>query len=246
MAAKKPSHAPPAGPDLDEELTETQRKILTAALDVFSEKGFDGASTAEIAQRAGVAEKTIFAHYGSKQGLLVKTLTPSVFKLVEPDAFDSLAEVLRPGRSLADFLRSFIRNRIEIAKRHPKRMKLVFQEAMLRPEVRDAMRNKMGQRMAPLVFGAFADLQQRGELRTDVPVRTIFRTIASVTMGFSLARFILELDTEGELDAEIENIVALLVSALSPPAKKNDASPPDKSKAATVPLVRAKKAKPSR
>jgi AcrR family transcriptional regulator len=48
-------------------LTNTQKKIIDAAIKVFSEKGFEGATTSEIAQEAGVAEGTIFRHFSTKK-----------------------------------------------------------------------------------------------------------------------------------------------------------------------------------
>jgi len=48
---------------------ETQEKILTAAIAVFAERGFDGASTHEIAQRAGVNQPLILYHFRSKERL---------------------------------------------------------------------------------------------------------------------------------------------------------------------------------
>jgi TetR/AcrR family transcriptional regulator len=47
----------------------TREAILTAALDVFSERGFDGASTREIATRAGVTQPLLNYHFSSKDEL---------------------------------------------------------------------------------------------------------------------------------------------------------------------------------
>lgn len=42
---------------LDEEkMTEKQKKIVQASIEVFAEKGYAGSSTSEIAKKAGVAE----------------------------------------------------------------------------------------------------------------------------------------------------------------------------------------------
>ncbi len=50
---------------------ETRARVLTAAAELFALKTYDKASTADIAQSAGVAEGSIFYHFGSKRGLLV-------------------------------------------------------------------------------------------------------------------------------------------------------------------------------
>ncbi|PLR78853.1 TetR/AcrR family transcriptional regulator [Bacillus sp. V3-13] len=45
-------------------------KLLLAAIDLISEKGYNCVSTQEIAAAAGLSEKTLFRRFGSKQNLL--------------------------------------------------------------------------------------------------------------------------------------------------------------------------------
>ena len=40
-------------------------------MELFAEQGYDAASTAQIAQRAGVSEMTLFRHFPSKEALLL-------------------------------------------------------------------------------------------------------------------------------------------------------------------------------
>jgi TetR/AcrR family transcriptional regulator len=49
--------------------SDRRRQLLDTALDFFSRKGFDGATTKEIAAAAGVTEAIIFRHFPSKQAL---------------------------------------------------------------------------------------------------------------------------------------------------------------------------------
>jgi AcrR family transcriptional regulator len=48
---------------------ETRRAILDAALDLFSERSFDGASTRSIAERAGVTQPLLNYHFAGKEEL---------------------------------------------------------------------------------------------------------------------------------------------------------------------------------
>ncbi|MGQ0831676.1 MAG: TetR/AcrR family transcriptional regulator [Microthrixaceae bacterium] len=48
---------------------ETRRSVLRVALDLFSERGFEGASTRLIAERAGVTQPTLSYHFASKDDL---------------------------------------------------------------------------------------------------------------------------------------------------------------------------------
>ena len=47
----------------------TKERILDAALDVFSQKGFHSATTDEIAERAGVGKGTLYRHFETKEKL---------------------------------------------------------------------------------------------------------------------------------------------------------------------------------
>lgn len=42
---------------------ETKQKILDAALKIFAEKGYKGATTMSIAEEAGFSEKTLFRKF---------------------------------------------------------------------------------------------------------------------------------------------------------------------------------------
>lgn len=52
----------------------TEDRILDAALRVFAEMGFRGATTRRIADEAGVNEVTLFRRFGSKEDLLIEAM----------------------------------------------------------------------------------------------------------------------------------------------------------------------------
>jgi AcrR family transcriptional regulator len=53
---------------------ETRQRVLAAALDLFLEQGYPRTTLAAIAQRAGVAEDTLYKSFGSKSRLLREVL----------------------------------------------------------------------------------------------------------------------------------------------------------------------------
>jgi len=53
---------------------ETKNKILTAAFDLFSEKGFHGTNSNEIAKKAGVAIGTFYAYFRDKKPVFIEVL----------------------------------------------------------------------------------------------------------------------------------------------------------------------------
>ena len=56
----------------------TLTPLLTAALEVFHELGYHGASVRDIAKRAGVTVPTLYYHHGNKQGILVALMEPGI------------------------------------------------------------------------------------------------------------------------------------------------------------------------
>jgi TetR/AcrR family transcriptional regulator len=54
--------------------SDRRRQLLETALDFFSRKGFEGATTKEIAAAAGVTEAIIFRHFPNKQALYTAVL----------------------------------------------------------------------------------------------------------------------------------------------------------------------------
>ncbi len=76
-----------------------RQAFIDAATHVFAQKGYDCATTREIAERAGCSEGLIHRYFGGKRGLLLAILdgkTKEMRRLVHdgaPDSDDLLAEI---------------------------------------------------------------------------------------------------------------------------------------------------------
>ena len=71
----------------------TRQRIVAAAVDLFSERSFDGATTRDIAARAAVAQPLLNYHFRSKEGLW-QAAVDSLFDLLN-QAMDERASGLR-------------------------------------------------------------------------------------------------------------------------------------------------------
>ncbi|MFC5750861.1 TetR/AcrR family transcriptional regulator [Actinomadura rugatobispora] len=56
------------------EAAELERRLREAALEVFSDRGFEGATMEEIARAAGISKRTLYAKYPDKRALFAKVL----------------------------------------------------------------------------------------------------------------------------------------------------------------------------
>jgi AcrR family transcriptional regulator len=104
----------------------TQQKLLDAAIEAFSENGFKGTSTRDIADRAGVHHPLITYHFKNKD-LLWRTAADRIFR----DFRRSLAASLEDHRNECPKKRmaSMIRAYVHYAKSQPALHKVMVQEA---------------------------------------------------------------------------------------------------------------------
>lgn len=58
---------------------ERKQDILEKSLEVFIDKGYARATTAELAKNAGISEVTLFRYFSSKQEIFLEAINPSVF-----------------------------------------------------------------------------------------------------------------------------------------------------------------------
>lgn len=86
----------------------THELLQRGALELFAERGFDAAGTAQIAERAGVSEMTLFRHFPTKESLLLADpfdpLMADAVRARPPDesAMRALIEGLRDAWSLVE------------------------------------------------------------------------------------------------------------------------------------------------
>ena len=57
-----------------ERKAETRARLLAAGADLFADRGIDGVSVDAVAEAAGRTSGAVYAHFGSKQGLLLAVL----------------------------------------------------------------------------------------------------------------------------------------------------------------------------
>ena len=72
---RKKAPVAPAHPSPLDALPPRRRAILIAAVSVLMEKGYARASTLEIATRARVSKRELYAEFGSKRGILEALIT---------------------------------------------------------------------------------------------------------------------------------------------------------------------------
>ncbi|MDI2586384.1 TetR/AcrR family transcriptional regulator [Psychrobacillus sp. NEAU-3TGS] len=199
----------------EEKLTDKQKKIIIAAIESFSEKGYAATSTNEIAKKAGVAEGTIFRHYKTKKELLVSIVAPLMTKLIGPFIVNDFHKVLdRPYENVEDFLRAAIKNRSDIIKKMLPVIKIVIQEIPFQPELREQFIEQVARKTFDRILQVIKGYQDKGQL-IEMPTLSAARLAISSIFGFLISRYILFPESEWDDELETERTVQFILHGLA-------------------------------
>jgi AcrR family transcriptional regulator len=72
----------------------TREQIMDAAIDLFSQKGYDAVSVREIARAVGIRESSIYNHYKGKEDLMDSITGYFITELSKPDPEEQPMEVM--------------------------------------------------------------------------------------------------------------------------------------------------------
>lgn len=106
-----------------------RKQILNAAMAVFTEKGFIGSTTLEIAKAAGVSEVTLFRYFSSKQEMFLAGIEPILFSTLE-GSINTSVELSSEAK-----LEYILYERISFISSNYKVVKLILTEAPLLSEL---------------------------------------------------------------------------------------------------------------
>ena len=152
-------------------------QILEAAAAVFSRKGYERATTREIAEAADVSEGTLYNYFNGKRALLsgvaqayADEVTAEIASIETSDFHDMMAQLLtrrlRGGRERRLFM-------------------LFLHEARLNPEVKQHYVREALYRIIRETEKQLSGLVQRGVMR-DINPAVAARTLSAAIMGFAV------------------------------------------------------------
>ena len=186
-------------------------ELLRAAREVFSEHGFQHATTALIAERAGVSEATVFTYFAGKRELCIQVIK---------DWYDEISTEVEPEMPHLQGVYA----RLSLVNRHLAVTLLADGSGMCAlvlgegratgPDLADVITECKRRYTAPLM-DCLAQGQKQGEIRTDVPLR-LMRELIYGSMEHVLWDSITN-QKRPAIDKTAEQLTALIWSAITPP-----------------------------
>lgn len=103
--------------------TTRSRAILATASRLFAKKGYSQATTAEIAREAGVAEGTLYHHFGSKDGIFL-----TLFDETMEGFLSGIEEILAGGGTGREALSALVRFHFGYVSRHREQFLILLRD----------------------------------------------------------------------------------------------------------------------
>lgn len=199
-----------------------EQKILEAAIDVISEKGFHGAKTSEIAKRAGVAEGTIFRYFKIKKDLLRGILIHMINLAGEPVIIEGVGKILldTQNKDLRDVLKAFLKDRLNLIESLFPMIKIVITESMYHDDIREAFFQNVTSKGVEIFTVFHRQMVERGLIRENVDVLAMARSIMGnivvyvVSQHFFAGKF-----NQPDADKELDGIVDIIMHGIALPER---------------------------
>ncbi len=134
--------------------TNSSARILDAALKLFSEKGYEGTSTREICERAGITKPTLYYFFESKEG---------VYRALVHTAFEEYRAVLQAGLTVPGSLHEKLKRVAE----------LMFEGACARPQ--------LVRFLFSIVYSVDSPLAQQVQTSNESMVARLFEAVSAAT-----------------------------------------------------------------
>lgn len=191
----------------------TKQKLLDAALEAFSENGFQGTSTRNIADRAGVHHPLITYHFRNKEELW-RAAADRIFTDFNAALAKAAAELT--GESPKARMANMIRAYVHFAASKPALHKIMVQEASRPSQRLNWLINRHLRPLFEVVIEEIKELQGRGVAPPGDPALLFNMIRVSSGALLALATEIkgtsnIDFDQPGQLDALADMIVRVFL-----------------------------------
>lgn len=184
MAEQSAALEPGAGDGLDAAVRRrdkeaTKQALLAAGLEVFAERGYDAATTREVAQAAGVNEQLIQRYFGGKGGLLL-----AIIERFGAEERRSCA-MPPPCASIEAEVQSFLDHHLERACEIADVTKVALHRSLCDPEIAREIGRQFTETRVPLLRQRLEALRAQGVIDRDADLDAAATALSSLSFGLA-------------------------------------------------------------
>jgi AcrR family transcriptional regulator len=208
--ATPPQRRSPAGPKAEQRV----RDILRVGREVFAERGYERATTTEVAQRLGVSEATVFTYFRSKRELCMRVIQDWYDEIIT--AIEAGLPREAPVREQLEFvvlthLRLFLIQGTGLCA-------LVLSEGRTKGQDLGEGFVELQRRYTAPLMDLLSRGQASGEVRRDIPLR-LLRSLVFGPMEHMLWEVVIT-GRQIDVEASARDLVALLWPAVQAPGEE--------------------------
>jgi AcrR family transcriptional regulator len=203
----------------------TEEKILEAALKLFSEQGYAGTPTSQIAAEAEVSEGTIFKYFPKKMDLLRSVLYTFLDRYSTQIIISPLEKIFEThkGEHPKVLLKAIILDRIKMFDKMDIFLKVLMTEMQYHPELKDIFVERIllgAKDFGEMVFRYF---HEQGYLRTLPPIIPIRNFMGAVGLMILQRKFAPETQTTSlSIEEEIDQVIDLFLYGIMKAGEKDE------------------------
>lgn len=197
-------------------LSEKEKKILEAAIQLFSKKGFDKATSKEIAKEAKVAEGTIFKYFKTKKDILSAIVVYLIHLLSDKVIFENIKKIINENNDIKIIIKKIIYDRMELIDKIFPMFQIVITQALINQEVRDALFENIIKKGISLISNLYEELVKKDIIKNELDVITTFRSIlANVAIFIIQKKLFKDYFNETNLEEEIDKLIDVILYGIS-------------------------------
>lgn len=199
-------------------VTEARRaQILEAAVDIFSQKGFDKATVKDVAQKAGVADGTIYNYFKNKTDLL----TSMIADFSQIGSFTTQAAEINKDASPEELIRFIVRNRLELMEKHQTRIQAVLPQVITNTTLRKLFFRAIFQPAVSKIEEIWRDQADRGNIR-DVSPEVLVRSTLGLFFGLAFVAHLGDPLIRENTDDFLDQVIDLMLNGILPKTDSTD------------------------
>ncbi|MBV8035349.1 TetR/AcrR family transcriptional regulator [Roseateles sp.] len=207
LASAVPQRRAPAGPKAEQRV----RDILRVGREVFAERGYERATTTEIAQRLSISEATVFTYFRGKRELCMRVIQDwydEIIAAIEADLPRQASVREQLEFIVLTHLRLFLIQGTGLCA-------LVLSEGRTKGQDLGEGFVELQRRYTVPLMELLARGQEAGEVRRDIPLR-LLRSLVFGPMEHMLWEVVIT-GRQIDVEASARDLVALLWPALQAP-----------------------------
>ncbi|MFL0252205.1 TetR/AcrR family transcriptional regulator [Clostridium neuense] len=162
-----------------------EQEILDAAIRIFSEKGYNAATTSEISREAGIAEGTLFRYFKNKKALLAKIVILSSKTIGKNIIAKRLGKLIEKNKDkdLREIVKIIMLDRIDLLEKNKELFKIVFTEIQYQEDLKQAFKENIILAAKDILVD-YIDKSQFKEVFKDVDPMVVGRTMIASVIGY--------------------------------------------------------------